>query len=54
VDVAILSPFSNSLYYRSARVVLPDPEDESEEEPEEAFIEEDRDFLAELPDETEV
>jgi len=38
---------------RTARVVLPDPEDESEEEPEEAFIEEDRDFLAELPDETE-
>ncbi|KAK7033064.1 LRRcap domain-containing protein [Favolaschia claudopus] len=38
---------------RSARVVLPEPEEESDEEPEEAFIEEDRDFLVELPDETE-
>ncbi|KAF7327617.1 LRRcap domain-containing protein [Mycena kentingensis (nom. inval.)] len=39
---------------RTARVVLPDPDDaDSDEEPTEAFIDEERDFLAELPDETE-
>ncbi|KAJ6505957.1 L domain-like protein [Mycena vulgaris] len=39
----------------SARVVLPDPEEvDSDEDPlEEGFIEEDRDFLSELPDDTE-
>ncbi|KAJ6619697.1 hypothetical protein B0H10DRAFT_2024499 [Mycena sp. CBHHK59/15] len=39
----------------SARVVLPDPEDaDSDEDPaDEAFVEQDRDFLSELPDETE-
>nr|GAT60802.1 predicted protein [Mycena chlorophos] len=39
---------------KTARVVLPDPEEpESDEEPQEAFIDEERDFLAELPDDTE-
>ncbi|KAJ7284932.1 L domain-like protein [Mycena rebaudengoi] len=38
-----------------ARVVLPEPEEpDSDEDPvDEAFVEEDRDFLAELPDDTE-
>jgi hypothetical protein len=39
----------------SARVVLPEPEEvDSEEELEEGYIEEDGDFLADFPDETEV
>ncbi|KAJ7052634.1 hypothetical protein C8F01DRAFT_1170675 [Mycena amicta] len=43
---------STAVPERTARVVLPDPE-ESDDEPQEAFIDEERDFLAELPDETE-
>ncbi|KAJ7170623.1 L domain-like protein [Mycena crocata] len=44
---------STAVLGRSARVVLPDPDDDSDEETEEAFIEEDRDYLSELPDDTE-